>query len=74
MAVGWGRMSDHSVAGLGDTRTNSNRATHTGLALLHPQIRQQDRQDILRAQTLGNVTERVDRRTTNTLLVRLQEI
>mmetsp|Transcript_48184 Transcript_48184/g.114649 ORF Transcript_48184/g.114649 Transcript_48184/m.114649 type:complete len:308 (+) Transcript_48184:521-1444(+) len=47
---------------------------HAVLALLHLEVVQQHRQHVLRADSLGNVTEGVDRRAANRLLVRLEHV
>jgi hypothetical protein len=51
-----------------------NGAADVRLALLHTQVHQQDGEHVLRTQTLGNVAERVHRRTLDTLPVCLEEI
>lgn len=54
--------------------TDGNGTANTTLPLLHAQVRQEHAQDVLRTDSLGDVAERVDRRSSNRLLVRLEEV
>jgi len=49
-------------------------AADAGLPLLHAQVRKQDRKHVLWTQTLGDVAERVDGRTSDALFVCLEEV
>ena len=53
---------------------DSDRTADTALTLLHAQVGEQDLEDVQRTQALRDVTERVDGRTTDTLLVRLEQV
>lgn len=54
--------------------TDSDSRTDSTLPLLHPQVRQQHAEHVLRSDRLGDVSERVDGRTSDALLVRLEEV
>lgn len=54
--------------------TDGDGTADTRLTLLHPQVGEQNTQHILRSDSLGDVTERVDGSTTNGLLVRLEQV
>ena len=45
--------------------TDGNGTANTTLPLLHAQVRQEHAQDVLRTDSLGDVAERVDRRSSN---------
>ena len=51
--------------------SDSNGTAHT---ILHAQVREEDLEGVLRTQNLGNVAERVNCRTSNALLVRLEQV
>jgi len=55
-------------------RTDSDSRTNTRLTILNLEIRQEYRQHILRTDSFGDVTERVDSSTSNCPLVSLEEV
>lgn len=54
--------------------TDSDGTTHPTLSLLHLQICQEDTQHILRTNSLGDITERVDSRSSNRSLMGLEQV
>ena len=54
--------------------TDRDGTANSRLTFLHSEIRQQHTEDVLRADSLGDVTERIDRSSSNRLLVRFEEI
>jgi len=54
--------------------TDSDRTTHSTLPLLNSQVGKKNREHILRSDGLGNVSERVDGGSTNSLLVSFEEV
>lgn len=54
--------------------TDGDSTAHTTLALLDAQIRQQDTEHVLWTNRLGDVAERVDSRSSDRLLVRLEQV
>jgi hypothetical protein len=54
--------------------TDGDRTAYTRLTLLNLQVGQQDAEHILRSDSLGNVTERVDSSSPDSLLVCLEKV
>jgi len=54
--------------------TNSNSTTHSTLTFLHPQVGEENREDILRTEGLGNVAKGIDSGSADTLLVRFEQV
>lgn len=55
-------------------RTDGDRAADTTLALLNAEVREKNAEDVLGADGFGDVAERVDGRSSDRLLVRLEEV
>jgi hypothetical protein len=57
-----------------ESLTNGDSTAYTRLTFLHLQVGQEHRQHILGTDSLGNVTKGIDGRSSDSLLVRLEQI
>ena len=68
-----GRAGSLTSASLSDD-SDCDGTTDTALTFLHTKVGEENRKDILGTQTFGNVTKRVDSRSSDALFVGLQQV